>query len=387
MRLDIGWNDLGAGLIACLLPARRSRLARSTSRAWSADESALVTLSVRSGFDLLLRALQLPQGSEVLFSALTVPDMAQIAEAHGLVPVPVEIDRSGNLDLKSLRQVITPRSRILVVAHLFGGTAKLDEVCAIAKSADLMVVEDCAQSFTRVGDHGHASADVTLFSFGPIKSATALGGATIVLESDALRVRMKAILNDDPVQTRTSFARRLAWFSLLKLLSGKRMSAAFRKVLEHLAIDFDRFASSAARGFRGTDLLEQLRRQPSVPLLRLMKRRWRSYRFDRISRRRSLGERLDDHLGLSRPKTHSYWIYPYYSDSPLRLCTSLQKAGFDATCRSRMAVVSDHSSFKAMKIHANWQQVVFLPWYPDLTRAAVDKMAEIIAKEAASPAP
>src|SRR6266516_7086358 len=69
-----------------------TRAAGEVQRTWSPDGSALACYSVRSGFHLLLSALGLPRGSEVLFSAVTHPDMPRIAEHHGLVPVPVDLD-------------------------------------------------------------------------------------------------------------------------------------------------------------------------------------------------------------------------------------------------------------------------------------------------------
>ena len=49
-------------------------------------------LSVRSAWDLLLHVLAWPAGSEVIVSAITHPDMITILRAHGLVPVPVDVD-------------------------------------------------------------------------------------------------------------------------------------------------------------------------------------------------------------------------------------------------------------------------------------------------------
>ncbi|MCA1675769.1 MAG: DegT/DnrJ/EryC1/StrS family aminotransferase, partial [Actinobacteria bacterium] len=54
--------------------------------------AAMVCLSVRSAFDLFLTAIDLPEGDEVLVTAITHPDMVRILELHRLVPVPVDID-------------------------------------------------------------------------------------------------------------------------------------------------------------------------------------------------------------------------------------------------------------------------------------------------------
>jgi len=71
-----------------------------------------VCLSVRSGFDALLAALALPAGAEVLTSALTIRDMTRIIEAHGLVPVPVDLDmRRLAVRPEDLARAATPRTR------------------------------------------------------------------------------------------------------------------------------------------------------------------------------------------------------------------------------------------------------------------------------------
>ena len=70
-----------------------------------ADE-AIVFLSVRTGWDLLLTALALPAGSEVVTSAVTIPDMVRIIEHHGLTPVPVDVDAVGlEIDLEQLERL------------------------------------------------------------------------------------------------------------------------------------------------------------------------------------------------------------------------------------------------------------------------------------------
>ena len=80
-----------------------------------------------------------------MFSAVTIRDMPRIAEAHGLVPVPVDVCGSDyHIDVDSLRQAVTPKSRVLVVAHLFGARPDMREVLKISREHNLFVVEDCA---------------------------------------------------------------------------------------------------------------------------------------------------------------------------------------------------------------------------------------------------
>ena len=378
-RFDIGWLDLAAGVIYCMLPQRRTVAVAEAEREWCAKDRALVTLSVRSAFDLTLRALQLPAGSEVLLTALTVPDMVKIVTEHGLKSIPVDTNENGMICLDSLRQSITNRTRMLVVAHLFGGSCQMDDVLEIAHQRDVLVIEDCAQSFTQVGGNGHPNSDVVMHSFGPIKTATATGGGVIEVACDELRDRMRGVLAKDPVQTRQAFGRRLLRMACLKLLSGRALSALLFRVLAWLRFDVDVTLTALGRGFPAGDLLEQIRVQPSTPLLRLMRRRWKTYDFNRISRRTQLGRLLDKRLGVERSQRHTYWVYPIFRSDANGICQRLQARGFDATCSSRMIVVPPDSPSAIPKTAADmWQNVIFLPWYPELTESAVEEMAAIL---------
>ena len=379
MRPDIDCRDLLAGLAYCAVPSDRSTAVSRAERAWSDREDFLIALSVRSAFDLALRALELPAGSEVLLSAVTVPDMARIARSHGLVPVPIDVDAVGSIDLEALAGALSPRSRMIVVAHLYGGNAPLDDVLKIARQHGLLVVEDCAQSFRTVGEFGQPASDLAMFSFGPIKTATALGGAVVRIASPHLRRRMAELLEGDPVQNRSSFARRIIRFATMKLLSGRHAAACLRWCVQRRGYDFDTLANSMAKGFTSSDLLPQIRRRPSIPLLRLLRRRWRTYNFARIDRRVLLGSRLDGRLGLRRTASHSYWVYPVFVDDPNAVRDRLLAAGFDATRQTRMAIVpAADNSRPAVSARQSMEQAVFLPWYPELSIEAVDTMADAI---------
>jgi perosamine synthetase len=93
-RIDVSARDLLFGISACLWAFGRRRLEAEVGRAYPPVEDALACFSVRSGFDLLLGALALAPGEEVLVSAVTHPDMVRIIEAHGLRAVPVDLETS-----------------------------------------------------------------------------------------------------------------------------------------------------------------------------------------------------------------------------------------------------------------------------------------------------
>jgi dTDP-4-amino-4,6-dideoxygalactose transaminase len=379
-RLDIEWLDILYGFAACLKPAKHTSATRQAAQAWSADQDFLIALSVRSAFDLCLRALKLPQGSAVLLSALTVPDMAEIVRAHGLIPVPVDIGAGGEVDIDSLKRAIAAcNPRMLVVAHLFGGVAALDDVIAMARQHPLIVVEDCAQSFRATGEHGHPDSDIALYSFGPIKTATALGGAVARVSSPDILAAMTEILGGDTRQSRLDYAGRLLRFGLLKFLTARWAAVCVRFGIEAIGFDFDRIANSAAKGFDASKLLAQIRQQASIPLLLMLHRRWRHYDFKRIDRRISMGKDLNLRLGRDHAASHSYWVYPIFVKDAKSVCGRLRNAGFDASASNRMAVIpSDNAMLRPESALRLWRNVVFLPWYPELPDAALQRMADCL---------
>jgi perosamine synthetase len=152
------------------------------------EDEGLVCYPVRSGWDLWLGAQGLRGGDEVLVSAVTHPDMVRIIRGHGLRARPVDIDpQTLTPHLGMLESALTPRTRVLLVAHLFGGRMDLGPVAGFAREHGLILVEDCAQAFQGPEAVGDPAADVSMYSFGTLKTSTALGGAV-------LRVRGRGVL-------------------------------------------------------------------------------------------------------------------------------------------------------------------------------------------------
>src|SRR6185295_2184874 len=106
-RLDIDWPSLLLAAGQALWPnSERASEERLQSQF---GKNTITCLSVRSAWDLLLQALALPAGSEVLMSAITVPDMAAIARHHQLQVVPIDLDpETAAPCLNSLRRAASP---------------------------------------------------------------------------------------------------------------------------------------------------------------------------------------------------------------------------------------------------------------------------------------
>jgi dTDP-4-amino-4,6-dideoxygalactose transaminase len=345
LRLDLGWGDLAFALASACVAGARARTTARIERSFSEQGDACVALSARSGFDAYLRALSLPAGSEVLVSGLTIPHMVQILAAHGLRAVPFGLDPStlapapGEIERRA-----TPRTRAVLFAHLFGQRAELGPLVALARRRRWLVWEDCAQAFTGDAWRGHPEADLALFSFGLIKTCTAVQGGILRVRDSAVRERMAAVQAAWPLQPRTHFLGRAFKAAALHALEQPWLFERFTRACARRGKDLDEVLHRATRGFPGPDFLPRLRRRPSAPLLALLERRLRRPRRSLAGARRAAGEALLGELagvevfGRGAAERH-HWVFAVGCDEPARLVRDLRAAGYDATARSSLIAI------------------------------------------------
>ena len=396
-QLDIGWRDLAFGLIQ----VGRSRTFPSTPAVvgdgWMPADEAVVTLSVRTGWDLLLTALALPAGSEVLVSAVTIADMVRIIEHHGLVPVAVDVDATAlEIDIDQLERFITPQTRLILIAHLFGSRMDMASITELARRYDLLVVEDCAQAFVGLEYAGHAASDCVMFSFGPIKTATALGGAVIRVRDERLRERMEALQRGYPLQNHWSYLKRVIKYIAFRVVSVPGIYGQLMKAMQFFRIEYDRALANAAHSFGADKLFVQLRQRPCAALARMLQRRICG--FDRAAaarllRRRERGDALPQTLPAGmvvgdRNNTHTYWVLPIRVANADEVIATLRAAGFDATARSSMIAVPRKSGTASISESARWlQDVVYLPSSDHMSEAEWRRLITILMQVARLPSP
>ena len=143
-----------------------------------------------SGLDaltLMLRALGIGEGNEVIVPSNTYIATWLAVSAVGARPVPAEPDpETYNLDPERAEAAVTTRTRAILAVHLYGQPADLDPILEIARRHNLKVLEDGAQAHgsrykgRRIGGHGDAVA----WSFYPGKNPGALGDAGAVTTND-----------------------------------------------------------------------------------------------------------------------------------------------------------------------------------------------------------
>lgn len=159
-------------------------------------------LGVANGLDalhLILRGYDIAAGDEVIVPGHTFVATWLAVSQTGATPVPVEpVEDTFNMDATLIEQAITPRTRAIIVVHLYGQPADMDPIMAIARRHGLRVIEDAAQAHgaryqgKRTGGLGDAAA----FSFYPTKNLGALGDGGAITTNDAsLAAKIRKLRN------------------------------------------------------------------------------------------------------------------------------------------------------------------------------------------------
>ncbi len=159
-------------------------------------------ISCNSGTDALflaLRAVNIGPGDEVITTPFTFFATAEVISAVGATPVFIDIDpQTFNLDIKQLEVAITEKTKAILPVHLFGQPVDMTRLMAIARSHNLIVIEDCAQATgaewdkQKVGSFG----DIGCFSFFPTKNLGAFGdGGALTTNNPAIATQVRILKN------------------------------------------------------------------------------------------------------------------------------------------------------------------------------------------------
>ncbi len=153
---------------------------------------------------IAMMALGLKPGDEVIAPSFTFVATAEVIALLGITPVLVDVNpETFDLDPNSLRKAITPKTKAIVPVHLFGQSAPMDEIMAIADEHNLFVIEDNAQAISAeyTSKSGEVSKAGTIGHFGttsffPAKNLGCFGdGGALFTNDDNLAAQARIIAN------------------------------------------------------------------------------------------------------------------------------------------------------------------------------------------------
>lgn len=180
---------------------------REFEEKWSEFTGARHSIAVTScttALHLSLAALGFGPGDEAIVPAFTWIATANVVEHLGgkVVFCDINLD-TFNLDVNDAARKITPRTKAILPVHLFGLSADMDPVMALARKHGLWVVEDAACGFgsTYQGRHVGTLGDTGCFSFHPRKAVTTGEGGMITTQSDALAEKLRRLRDHGAAMT------------------------------------------------------------------------------------------------------------------------------------------------------------------------------------------
>ncbi len=145
---------------------------------------------VGSGTDALLLSLVacgIGPGDEVILHANAFVADVEAVKWAGATPLLIDVKEDFSLDLSQVEKVITPKTKAMLVVHMYGHPLNMDEILEVCEKYDLILIEDASHAHgaeykgKKIGTFGKVGA----FSCGVVKNLNALGDAGFVATNDS----------------------------------------------------------------------------------------------------------------------------------------------------------------------------------------------------------
>lgn len=151
-----------------------------------------------AALDIAIRALNIGPGDEVIMPAFTIISPAQSIVTEGATPVLVDSDPdTWNMDVNQIEAKITPKTKAIIVVHIYGLPVDMDPIMEIAKKYNLKLIEDAAEVHgqTYKGKMCGSFGDISIFSFYPNKHITTGEGGMLLTNDKTIAEKCKKLRN------------------------------------------------------------------------------------------------------------------------------------------------------------------------------------------------
>ncbi len=151
-----------------------------------------------AALEVAVQALGIGEGDEVIMPAFTIISCAMSVTKVGAIPVLVDSDLyTWNMNIQEIEAKITPKTKAIMMVHLYGLPVEADKVLTLAKKYHLKVIEDAAEMHgqTYNGRPCGSFGDISIFSFYPNKHITTGEGGMVVTDDEQLAERCRMLRN------------------------------------------------------------------------------------------------------------------------------------------------------------------------------------------------
>jgi perosamine synthetase len=151
-----------------------------------------------AALDIAVSILNLQEGDEVIMPSFTMISCAQSLINKGIKPVLLDSDlRTFNVDVETIEEKITPKTKAIMIVHIYGLTVDVNPILNLAKKYNLKIIEDAAEVIgqTYRGMQCGSFGDVSTFSFYPNKHITTGEGGMVLCDDKLLDEKAKNFRN------------------------------------------------------------------------------------------------------------------------------------------------------------------------------------------------
>jgi perosamine synthetase len=187
--IDTGWISSEGPFVSRFEEEFSNYIGRSYGIAVANGSAAL---------DIAVQALDLQIGDEVIMPTFTIISPAASIVKVGAIPVLIDSESdTWNMDVTQIEAKITPRTKAILVVHIYGLPVEMDTVLLLAEKYNLKIIEDAAELHgqTYKGKKCGSFGDISIFSFYPNKHITTGEGGMILVDNKVLSERCKSLRN------------------------------------------------------------------------------------------------------------------------------------------------------------------------------------------------
>lgn len=159
------------------------------------SKHAIAICSATAGMHVVLMAMGIGAGDEVITPSQTWVSTINIITLLGAEPVMIDVDRDTLMvSAEDVKKAITPRTKAIIPVHYAGAPCDLDALRKVAQDAGIPLIEDAAHAIgTRYKSEWIGEKGTSIFSFHAIKNVTCAEGGLVVTDNDELANRVRCL--------------------------------------------------------------------------------------------------------------------------------------------------------------------------------------------------